>query len=410
MTNPLIHQTVAEFIQEYYFPQVLSGIQQLDEQVLNEVGEKVACRIKEGRRIFGFGNGGSEALSEAFILALEQRISTEFQFDTYSSPTAAEAIFTPNVELYQHRLRRSGRAGDLAVLISASGNSENINRASALCREQGIETVSISANGRVARDPSTKSDVPIVIPVEDQQMLEDITIGAAYLIVEIANHNVEERKISVTEVKERYLALLHAGTPIINPFQIGSLAEAIVNAYTKGRQVRIDAPDSGLLSLNAKHMEHNLKWDAFQDVPRRLTNRTYSGLPTYHISGVSNDGGERFNLAVEIEDNMEPGDVEVLFIREPTSSVVQATQFGAKQKKLYLSPFVFNVDSEHAASNLAQSVMHTTARTVNALLLSHHEDGSTDVDTFRTQLRYDMAMLRQKDLTRERLEQRYTLP
>ena len=68
-------------------------------------------------------------------------------------------------------------------------------------------------------------------------------------------------------------------------------------------------------------------------------------------------------------------------------------------------PFAFGVESEYIASNLAQLVLHTTSRTVNALLQSQGREG--DAGVFEKRLRYDLALLRQKDETRQRLEQKY---
>ncbi|MBI2665914.1 SIS domain-containing protein, partial [Candidatus Woesearchaeota archaeon] len=189
---------VDEFTRRYYFPKVIAGLMNIDEAMIEEASEKVALRIREGRRIFGFGNGGSEAISDAFIYALEQRISPAFQFDTYSNPKLPEVTDSPNSKLFHHRILRSGRKGDLAVLISASGNSNNINEISRLCRQKGVETVSVSGDGRITNNPKTKAGLPIVIPLEDQQTLEDVTLGVVYLISELVQYKIEGKKYDVS--------------------------------------------------------------------------------------------------------------------------------------------------------------------------------------------------------------------
>ncbi len=397
------NNSLEQFIGKYYLPHVVEGLRTIDAQVLEDISERVAHRIREGRRLFGFGNGGSEAISEAFIYALEQRISPEFQFDTYSNPKLSEAVDSPNQELFNHRIKRSGRKGDLAILVSASGNSDNVNTVSAICRENGVETVAISGNGRIANDPETKTDYSIVIPIEDQQILEDVTLGVIYLIAELTQYKTEAKEYDVATVRSRYIDQLVTGFGQLSARAIGSLAADIIQAYKIGKLVRIDAPDSGQLSINAKHMQHNLKWDAFQDVKNRLPNRVYSGLPTYHLSGVANDGGECFNYTVEVDDNNAPGDVELLFTREIGSRSIQALLKVAEKKRMSIHQFSFNVESEYVASNLTQSVLHLTSRVINAHLLCEQAYS----ETFEDQLRQDLALLRQKDKIRQRLERVY---
>ncbi|MCH7535224.1 MAG: SIS domain-containing protein [Bacteroidetes bacterium] len=394
---------IQHFMEEYYIPGVVEGLRTIDDQILEDVSEKVVHRIREGRRIFGFGNGGSEAISEAFIYALEQRINDEFEFDTYSNPKLGEAVDTKNGKLFNHRIRRSGREGDLVVLVSASGNSENINNVSALCKEKGVETVSVSGGGRIANDPKTTADNPVVIMIKDQQILEDVTLGLVYLVAELAQYKTGGVSYDTGEVKRRYIEKLADGLGQLAASRISHLALEITRAYKEGKRIRIDAPDSGQLSINAKHMQHNLKWDAFQDA-KRLTNRVYSGLPTYHMSGVSNDGGDGLAYAVEVDDNSEPGDVSVVFAKDMNSMPVQALLKAAERKGIPVDAFCFHVDSEYVASSLTQSVLHLTSRAINAYLLT--EQG--DPREFSELLGGDLALLRQKNETRKKLGDTYT--
>ena len=396
-------KSIEAFIGQYYISRVVQGLRDIDNRVLDEVSDKIAQRISEGRRIFSFGNGGSEAISESFILSLEQRITPSFQFDTYSNPKLGEATAVTGIdEVFHHRIMRSGRPGDLTLLVSASGDSENINKVSLYCRRQSVETISISGNGRVAKNGPTKSDYPIIIPLQDQQIIEDVTLGILYLIGEIAGNKVNGHKYDIAELKKSYIDDFSREARLLSARSIDLLAHDIIHAYKNGGQVRIDATDSGLLTIAAAHMQHNLKWDAFQNVEPRLSNRVSSGLPTYHFSGVGNDGGYIFNHAIEITDNHEQGDVEVIFERQIMSLEVRTLFLAAQRKGMKIYPIIFDQKSEYIASNLAQSILHITGRVVNAYLLSE----SNPVE-FEHRLKQDLAMLRQRSLTMEKLRATY---
>ncbi len=397
-------QEIESFMQEYYLPELVAGLRKMDKGALEDISEEIANRVRNGQRIFGFGNGGSEAISEAFIYALERNIPEEFKFDAYSNPKLSEAVDAGNSELFNHRIKRSGRNGDLAVLISASGNSDNINQSSTLCKLTGVKTASISGDGKIAKDSTTKADYPLVIPIKDQQILEDATLGILYIIADLAMSKVTKKMYDVQNVSGRYIDAIVDGCQQIYPIQIETLAQDILSAYKRGNQIRVDAPNSGLLSIISKHMEHNLKWDAFQNVENRLPNRVSSGLPTYHFTGVGNDGGDGFNYAIEIDDNYSIGDIEVLFARDLHSIPIQTLLSAANRKKMSIHSFCFHTDSEYIASNVAQTVLHLTSRVINAYLLSEAQQRD-----FAEQLRADLAMLRQKDKTKNKFQELYRI-
>lgn len=403
MPKNKLENVVNRFIKEYYVPRLVSGLRSIGRQDLESVSEKVADRILKGGRIFAFGNGGSESISEAFIYSLEQRVGYEFEFDTYSNPKLSEATDFPNSLLFNHRIKRSARNGDLALLASASGNSDNINNASVLCREKKVETISVSADGRISNDPMTKADYAVIIPIKDQQILEDVTLGFIYLITQLAQYKTAGTRFNLEEVRLDYADALFHGLRGLSSANIISLTYKIIAAYKDGKSVRIDAPDSGLLSINAKHMQHNLKWDVFQNVENRLRNRVHSGLPTYHFSGVGNDGGEGFNYTIEVDDNSGQDDVQIFLARDLNSKSVQHAIRTADRKGMTVYSFCHNSCDEYVSSNVAQSLLHITSRLINSTFLTE----ASDLAALGKQLRVDLALLRQKNQTAQKLEDAY---
>ena len=117
---------------------------------LVEVIDCIRTALRAGHKLLLFGNGGSAADA--------QHIAAEFvgRFKIERTPLAAIALTTDTsaltaiandygyADVFARQVRALGRAGDVALAISTSGNSANVLRAVAACRRQGIKTVALT--------------------------------------------------------------------------------------------------------------------------------------------------------------------------------------------------------------------------------------------------------------------------
>lgn len=113
----------------------------------------LAERISAGHKIMLFGNGGSAADA--------QHIAAEFinRFEIERRPLPAIALTTDTSvitsigndyhfdEIFSKQVRALGRAGDVAIGISTSGNSKNVIAAIDIANEMGIHTIGLSGPG-----------------------------------------------------------------------------------------------------------------------------------------------------------------------------------------------------------------------------------------------------------------------
>jgi D-sedoheptulose 7-phosphate isomerase len=112
--------------------------------------EEIVHTFKAGGKVLLFGNGGSAADA--------QHIAAEFvnRYLIDRPPLPAIALTTDTsaltsiandygvADLFVKQIRALGRAGDVAVAISTSGNSANVLRALEVCRELGIRTIGLT--------------------------------------------------------------------------------------------------------------------------------------------------------------------------------------------------------------------------------------------------------------------------
>ena len=128
------------------------------EAQLRTTAEAMAERFKAGGRLFTFGNGGSATDAEAVAhlytqppwgQALPARSLAEDQavMTALGNDVGFELVFS-------RQLIAHGRAHDIAMGFSTSGNSDNLMRAFAEARKQGMLTVGLSGydGGRMAAE------------------------------------------------------------------------------------------------------------------------------------------------------------------------------------------------------------------------------------------------------------------
>jgi phosphoheptose isomerase len=134
--------------------------------------------IESDRLIFSCGNGGSAAIANHLTCDCSKGIST----DTALRPRVVSLSATVELitaiandidyaEIFVHQLKNAARPGDVLVTISSSGNSENIVRALAWAKANGLATIAMSgfSGGRSA----TLADVSLHTTGENYGVVED---------------------------------------------------------------------------------------------------------------------------------------------------------------------------------------------------------------------------------------------
>lgn len=150
--------------------------------------------LLNGQRIFFGGNGGSAADAQHLASELSGRFCLE------RSALNAEAIginipFLTAVsndyhfnDAYARYLEGAARAGDVLVLLSTSGNSENILRAAQTAREKGVTTIALTGitGGKLA--PLVNQ--AICIPSADTPRIQEISMLLGHFICQKIEYNI----------------------------------------------------------------------------------------------------------------------------------------------------------------------------------------------------------------------------
>ncbi|HRK22301.1 MAG TPA: SIS domain-containing protein [Fimbriimonadaceae bacterium] len=122
------------------------------EAAILKAAEAIAACIRSGKKVLFCGNGGSAAdaqhLAAEFVgrFQLERRGLPALALHTDTSTLTSVANDYGFAEVYARQVDAHGRAGDVLVAISTSGNSESILRAATRAREADLTVVAMTGS------------------------------------------------------------------------------------------------------------------------------------------------------------------------------------------------------------------------------------------------------------------------
>ncbi len=161
------------------------------------LSNKIAEAFTRDNKLILCGNGGSAADA--------QHIAAEFvnRFIIERAPLPAIALTTDTSiitsisndysfdQVFSKQIKAIGRAGDILLAISTSGNSENVIRAVRTAHDMGIYTAGLTGKdgGRLARIV----DIPIIVKTNDTPRIQEAHIMAGHLICQLVDHILFER-------------------------------------------------------------------------------------------------------------------------------------------------------------------------------------------------------------------------
>lgn len=115
-----------------------------------QAAEQLAVTLRQGHKILACGNGGSAADAQHFAAELVNRFEIErpglaaIALTTDSSALTAIANDYAFEQVFARQVQALGRAGDVLLAISTSGNSPNVAAAMIAARQVGMHIVALT--------------------------------------------------------------------------------------------------------------------------------------------------------------------------------------------------------------------------------------------------------------------------
>jgi D-sedoheptulose 7-phosphate isomerase len=157
--------------------------------------EAITATFRSGGKVLLCGNGGSAADCQHMATEFVSRLSRDFErpalpaiaLTTDTSFLTAYANDVDFVGIFERQVHALGRAGDLLVGFSTSGNSANVVRAFEAARRLGLRTLALTGGGGCL---GQLADVTIAVPSHDTQHIQE-----AHLAIEHALCWLVEREL-----------------------------------------------------------------------------------------------------------------------------------------------------------------------------------------------------------------------
>jgi D-sedoheptulose 7-phosphate isomerase len=169
-------------------------------EAVTKILDKLRQALKEDRQIFVFGNGGSAANASHFVTDLGKgaadKIGRRFRCmslnDNVSWMTALGNDYAYE-DIFVRQLMNYGKAGDVVLVMSVSGNSPNVVKALEWSKKNGLFTIGLvgAKRGRVAE----LAEQVIVIDSPHYGRVEDAHMGICHMLCYAFMENPELGKV-----------------------------------------------------------------------------------------------------------------------------------------------------------------------------------------------------------------------
>jgi D-sedoheptulose 7-phosphate isomerase len=154
---------------------------------------KAAAVIHEalaaGRKVLAFGNGGSAADAQHLATELVGRFEVERRGLAAIALTADGAVVTSIAndlgfdQVFARQIEALGQPGDVAVAITTSGASANVNEALRRARAAGMRTIALT--GRTGGETAGLADVHVNVPGTTSPRVQEVQRTILHVMCEL---------------------------------------------------------------------------------------------------------------------------------------------------------------------------------------------------------------------------------
>jgi len=147
-----------------------------------------------GRKILAFGNGGSAADAQHLAAELVGRFMRERVALPAIALTADTAILTSiandysYTQVFARQIEALGKAGDVAVGISTSGESPNVAAALQVARDRGLKTIALT--GRDGGSVGAGADIHVNVPDENTARVQEVHRTLLHVMCELIENGL----------------------------------------------------------------------------------------------------------------------------------------------------------------------------------------------------------------------------
>jgi len=179
-----------------YLEEVQTTLAALPLEPISDVVDVLLSANYVGSTVFTMGNGGSASTASHFACDLAKGTITpgrpRFRVVALTDNIPLMTAWSNDVsyaDLFAEQLRGLIGRGDVVVAFSGSGNSINVLRAVELARRMGGITIGFS--GFAGGELSGLVDVPVVVPSDCMEQIEDVHLVLCHLVCTVLRERLQ---------------------------------------------------------------------------------------------------------------------------------------------------------------------------------------------------------------------------
>lgn len=144
-----------------------------------------------GRKVLVFGNGGSAADAQHFAAELVGQFGHGVKRPAWpvlalvSDPAVVSAVSNDFgfAAAFARQVEAWGREGDVALALTTSGTSANVNEALRCAKARGLVTVALT--GRDGGESGRLADVHVNVPADNPQRVQEVQQTILHIVCEL---------------------------------------------------------------------------------------------------------------------------------------------------------------------------------------------------------------------------------
>lgn len=163
----------------------------------------IAETFNSGGKLLLCGNGGSAADCQHMAAEFTSRLTKEF--DRPGLPAIALTTDTSFLTAYANdvdfdgvfgrQVEALGKAGDVLIAISTSGNSKNIIRAVGAARQNGVRVIALTGSGGRLKE---LADVAVSVPSSITSHIQEAHLAIEHIICDLVEHILFKQSMPLT--------------------------------------------------------------------------------------------------------------------------------------------------------------------------------------------------------------------
>ncbi len=182
-----------------YLCRLRAAIEGLPREGMNALGETLLRAYRNNKQVFLLGNGGSSSTASHMAADLAKNTigpnMKRFRIVSLNDNAAIMTALANDLgyeNVFSEQLTNLIQAGDVLIVVSASGNSPNVLKAMRYARSRSAEVVGLLGfDGGAA---GALSDIALIVPSDHYGVVEDVHLIVNHIMVDYFKTHLGETR------------------------------------------------------------------------------------------------------------------------------------------------------------------------------------------------------------------------